>query len=408
MTDKASKIYLIANSIICVFVIAIMVIIGVNVAYDKCKELYCAIKAGAYTKEFSSTYEQGLNENFPQKNCFVDINGLAHRLFFQRQMNGVILLKNGQEHELLGTRSSDDILANADSLYQLSEWLNSKGIHFLWCQVPQKLGEEDDQLPLGLKDYANEIADTFLEKLAERKINYLDIRKCIKKDGIDRYSLYLSTEHHWSLKGGFYAFQQICDYLRENLGEDIPDFVTDLDYYNIDTYKSLGYFGQRTGWVFGGFDDFDLIYPKWETKQYSWAPHKKLFREGAFYDAIFYTEHLKMPWRERGLYATYIGGDWPLVVHHSETAPIDKTVMVLIDSYGTIPESFLTTTYKSVVALDLRWILRCDIGKTTVEYVEEYQPDIVIVMFNPNQIGYKDSEQFQFGISEIDSTQLTK
>ena len=247
--------------------------------------------------------------------------------------------------------------------------------------------------------------DEFLKNLAEKEVDYLDIRECIRKDGIDRYSLFLSTEHHWSAKGGFYAFVKICEYLKNKKDEEIPDYVTNIDNYNIDTYAnaSLGYYGQRTGWMFGGFDNFDLIYPKWQTVQNSWSPHNELFREGTFYDSVFLKDYLDYPWRERGLYGTYIGGDWPLVVHHSETAPVDKTIMILIDSYGTVTESFLTTVYKNVVAVDLRWVLRNNIGKTTADYIEEYKPDILIVMFNPNQIGVAESEQFQYGIGEAEA-----
>lgn len=45
-------------------------------------------------------------------------------------------------------------------------------------------------------------------------------------------------------------------------------------------------------------------------------------------------------------------------------------------------------------------MLRNNIGKTTVEFVEDYNPDLVIVMFNPSQLGYAESEQFQYGIPD--------
>ena len=392
----------VSNSIVSVVFVIIISIVCIRVIPNKMKELIHAIKSGTYNNEFATIYETELNESFPLKNYFIDINGLAHRAFLQREMNDVILLKNGHEHMLMEDRPDELIAENADSLKGLSVWLEERGISFFWCQVPQKLDEYAEQLPAGLEDYSNRVADVFLSYLDERGVRYLDLRESIKTDSIDRYSLFLSTEHHWSARGGFYAFQKICDYLRNNYDEEIPEYFTDLGNYNIVTYNngSLGYYGQRTGWMFGGFDDFDLIYPKWETHQSSWAPHKELLREGSFYDAIFYTDYLDDSWRDRGLYRTYIGGDWPLVVHHSDTAPINKTIMILIDSYGTIPESFLTTVYKNVIAVDLRWVLRNHIEKTTAEYVEEYNPDIVIVMLNPNQIGLPDFEQFKYGIEE--------
>ena len=396
-TEKARRR---ANAVIAFFFLAVLALVFFTVAPQKIDEIRNTIEAGSFTREFSSGFEQNLNATFPSQPVFVNMNGLARRLLLQREMNGVYRMKNGQQHMLMEDRDDQIIRENADSLQQFSEWLDARGIRFLWCQVPQKVNEEDALLPAGLKDYSNRVADQFSLYLEERNVPQLDFRKCIAEDGIERSSLFLKTEHHWSPQGGFYAFQKLCDCLRNRFGEEIPAYVTQLENYNIDTIErgSLGYYGQRTGWVFGGFDDFSLIYPKWETRQSSWAPHKELLREGSFYDAVFYTDYLNTPWWERGLYSTYIGGDWPVLVHQSETAPIDKTVMILIDSYGTVPESFLTTAYKQVVALDLRWVLRNQMGKTTAEYIEEYQPDIVIVMFNPNQIGLPNCEQFQYGI----------
>ena len=98
------------------------------------------------------------------------------------------------------------------------------------------------------------------------------------------------------------------------------------------------------------------------------------------------------------MYGMYIGGDFPLVLHKSETAKNDGTVMLFIDSFGTMVESYLTTAYQNVIAVDLRWILRNQMNVTAKELVEEYDPSNVIIMFNPNQLGYAESEQFRYGL----------
>ena len=391
-----------ANAVIAAVFLAVTALAFVCLAPARLYDLLRTVRDGGLTKEYTSALESDTNASFPKKDYFIDLNGLFHRLLLQREMNGVVLLENGIESECMSERNEEEIAANAASVKKLSAWLEARGISFLYCQIPMKNDPENNLLPEGLTDHSDRVADAFVQALRNDSVNCLDLRDCMRADGIERSSLYLRTEHHWSPAGGFYAFQKICGELSERFGEDIPGYVTDLANYRQTTYKrsSLGYFGQRTGWIFGGFDDFTLIYPGWETKQSSWAPHKELLREGSFSDAIFYTEYLDAPWRERGLYGIYIGGDWPVVVHHSETAPIDKTLMILIDSYGTIPEAFLTTAYQNVVALDLRWVKLTGMETTTVDFVEEYDPDIVIVAFNPNQLGSAGSEQFQYGLPD--------
>lgn len=73
-------------------------------------------------------------------------------------------------------------------------------------------------------------------------------------------------------------------------------------------------------------------------------------------------------------------GDYPLVIHKSKTADNEGTVMLFIDSFGTPVESFLTTAYQNVIAIDLR----CGWKETAVDFVNKYDPETVIVMFNPN------------------------
>ena len=155
---------------------------------------------------------------------------------------------------------------------------------------------------------------------------------------------------------------------------------------------------RSTGYLFSGFDNFSIIYPKFETNQTCEIVHKQVLRSGSFYEAIFDQSFKELPWRERGMYGMYIGGDFPLVLHKSETAKNDGTVMLFIDSFGTMVESYLTTAYQNVIAVDLRWILRNQMNVTAKELVEEYDPSNVIIMFNPNQLGYAESEQFRYGL----------
>ena len=269
----------------------------------------------------------------------------------------------------------------------------------MYVQVPWKHDAyEDTNWPVGIEDYSNENADTFLKELSIREVDCLDLREKFHLEG-DIYSKFLRTEHHWNAYGGFSAFQHICEYLRNVFGEEIDTKVFDINNYQVDVYRngSLGYYVSRTGYMFGGFDDFPIIYPKFETNQTCQIVHKQIVRRGSFYEAIFDQSFTKLPWRERGLYGMYIGGDFPLVIHKSETAKNDGTITLFIDSFGTMVESYLTTVYENVIAIDLRWILRNEMNITAKELVEEYNPSNVIIMFNPNQLGYAESEQFQYG-----------
>lgn len=346
----------------------------------------------------TDSYESNYNESFPQKTVFIDLNGLGHRIFAQRVVNGVVKLDNEMLSEGVPQRDLG-AKGNAENVKKIADWLTGRKCNFVYVQLPWKHDIcEDDNWPVGIEDYSNYNADVFLQELEKRNVNYLDLREKFHSDGAF-YSKFLKTEHHWNAYGGFAAFKYICEYLSNTFGEEINIDVQDIQNYQIDTYKngSLGYYASRTGYMFSGFDDFPVIYPKFETDQTCEIVHKQILRSGTFYESIFELSCMELSWRERGMYGMYIGGDFPLVIHNSKTAENEGTIMLFIDSFGTIVESYLTTAYQNVIAVDLRWILRNQMQITAKELVEKYEPSNVIIMFNPNQLGYTESEQFQYG-----------
>ena len=363
--------------------------------------LKAVIDGGSIVEQISG-FESRYNGAFVNKTAFVDMNGLGHRVLLQRQMSDVYLMGNGHVTGVVGQPPEEGIKANAESVKAFSDWFETeKGGNFIYVQVPMKNSKYDDQLPKGLPDYSNDTADRFLAFLGD-DVDKIDLRENMQADGVDFYSLYLKTEHHWNGYGGFYAFQEICQYMQENFGTEIDSAVLDINNYENIILKetSLGHYGQKTGQFFAGYDEFPILVPKFETQQSCFVTHRDVTRTGTFYDAVFDKDFLKAEKRNRGLYGMYIGGDFPLVIHESETAKNSETVMVFIDSYGTIVESYLTTAFRKVIAVDLRWVLRKGMEESAVDFIERYQPDTVIVMFNPNQIGSATSEQFQYGLPE--------
>ena len=401
----------IANNIISVIFIIICSALFIIIAPVQYSELTSAIKNGTITTGFSQEFEAEVNNSFPQKNFFVDLNGLFHRITLQREMNEVVLLKDGYGTQTVTMegRSEEMLWTNGKSLAAFNEWLADREKNLIYVQVPWKTTSDDLTLPQGVVEESNYIGDTFVSDLESLNVPCLNLNERIKDESIDRHSLFLKTEHHWSPQGGFWAFQEMSHFLMDNYGEAFDETHLDVNNYDEITYEngSLGYYGQRTGAWFVGYDDFTVMIPKFDTKQSCYIVHYNQTREGTFEDAIFDKEKLNLPQCERGLYGMYIGGDYPLVIHHSETASNSKKLMIFIDSFGTIPESYFTTIFQDVIAVDLRWIARKQMGFTACDLVEEYDPDYVIVTFNPNQLGgiekelgLPQSEQFIYGVPQ--------
>lgn len=368
-------------------------------------EWVSVLKNGTSTvADVTAGAEEAFNATFPKKTAFVNANGLIHKITLQRLMNGVYLLNNG--HGSAGVENASDItiLNNAKAVKGFSDWCQERGITFTWAQVPYKNEEGNSQLPAGMEDYSNDVTNRFLNNLDNFNVDYIDLRDSLSKSENGFYSNFYKTEHHWNCFGGFNAFVDICKHMEQEYGDSIDPVVLDRDNYQVDVYEGMhsGYYGDRVGNVFLPAEDFFLLYPKFETHQTCNIIHHDVTRTGNFYDAVFDQSFLTDD-HIHGMYGAYIGGDFPLVEHYSDTAQTDKTIVIFIDSFGTIPESFLTTAYKRVIAIDLRWVLRNGWTTTAVQYVERYDADHVVVMFNPNHIVFVDSEQFKYGVEDTAS-----
>ena len=93
------------------------------------------------------------------------------------------------------------------------------------------------------------------------------------------------------------------------------------------------------------------------------------------------------------LFRSHTGDDYPLVLYQNENAPSTKRILMIKDSFGLPLEGFLATAFREVETLDLRHLE----GKTGVEAIADFRPDVVIVMYNPYVM---EGECLQFGLDD--------
>ena len=81
-------------------------------------------------------------------------------------------------------------------------------------------------------------------------------------------------------------------------------------------------------------------------------------------------------------YVIYIGGDYPSVQHRNLSAPNQKKVLFLKDSFGLAIQAFLSTEFSAVDVIDPRYFTDAGIA----EYCEWTRPDLVIMMMSPSAV----------------------
>ncbi len=326
-----------------------------------------------WTADMGSPLETDIASNFVGRYSFVDLNGGMRRLLGIREMNGVIKLNNGNLF-MPFAKSPDETLESYAGLYaQLDGWadeIKGSDVPLLYCTVPYSSDKYDPMLPAGIEDYGNDDLDRFLSFLREKNVDTMDFREEFHKDGYSAYDMMYRTDHHWTTEAGLYAYGKIEDYLVEKLGCEVDPRIRDISNYTVTTYPKwhLGSYGQRTGSLFAGIDDFDLIEPDFETSITNGT------ETGTFSDLVLNLEPLSSrDFHSRYTYDAVL--DKALGNYRNLNARNDKKLLVITDSFGKAVCPYLIMGFG-----EMRYMYDGTILDVTPEYLREYQPDAIIVI----------------------------
>ncbi len=331
--------------------------------------------------EMGNAAETTYITNFTGKNDFINLNGFVRNASGQNEMNGVIKLNNGYLLTTMDQCSEERLDSCAQEVFVLNDYLKEKEIPFLYVTTPYTSCKYDPQLPTGVEDYGNENTDRFLAKLENGGVPTMDLREEMYLDGIDHYSMMYKTDHHWNTQCGFYAYTKLAEYMENTLECEIDPQVKDIDNYTITTYEEwhLGSRGQRTGIYYAGIDDFELITPNFETSL------NKGDETGTFAELAYDMEPLSN--RDYSSRYTY---DYVLqdatANYTNNLSYNDKKILVITDSMGLAVGGYMAMSFG-----EIRWVSNYTPWVLTPEMIDEYEPDMVIMLYYSGRISEADN-----------------
>lgn len=238
--------------------------------------------------------------------------------------------------------------------------------------TPYTLSKYDDQLPEGVNDYGNSVIDRMAAYARNQGIDVIDFREEMHNDGIDQYSLMYRTDHHWTTEAGVYAYGIYEKYIKEKTGCVMDDRISNAEHYQIENYKKwhLGSRGQRTGRYFAGIDDFKLYIPKFET-----TIQNDKGTIGSMQNMIYNME----PLQTKNVTSRYT---YDNVLEEScghyinLDCPNDIKVLMVGDSFSKAVNPFLLMGVS-----EMDFVSNEKKSVITPEYIESYDPDIVILQY---------------------------
>lgn len=338
-----------------------------------------------------SFIEDTYSEEFIGKYEFISANGAFHRLIGARVVNDRYRMDNGY---LTSISDKFDLDWHMENTVSFRDALQERDIPFVYVNTPYKIHKTDKQLPAGVEDYSNENTDFALSYLRKHNIPVLDLRECIASEGLDHYSMFYKTDHHWTAEAGFWATGKVTDFLaQQDSSFAVEESLLDASNFNFDVYEDvfLGSAGIRVGEIYAGLDDMTVISPKFDTRFTFTVESEDIHREGSFADTFLFMDLLTTDnMLQSDSYALYCRGCHDLLkIQNYGTGYAPKKILMLIDSFSNVVIPFMSLGYEQTHVIDLR-----KFEGDLMAYVDDYDPDAVVILYNPGAYGERSMFSF--------------
>lgn len=338
--------------------------------------------------------EAAVNRALDQNHAAINLYGAVQRCLGKRYVDDaggtpVARLSNGQLTFASITQFTDPS-ENAARTAEFAGRLRELEIPFLAVVAPTKLSFPQVEMPSGVPDYGNEIADAFLAAL-EGRADSFDLRPGFVRDGgAERF--FFQTDHHWTPEGALYACGLLMDELHGRFGFEALEEALSPDCYDVEVYEDffLGSQGKRVGVYYAGLDDFSVFSPKFETAFTCEIPERSLVRTGTFNEALCFEERLEAgdPFQTNP-YSYYSGGDWAESIMTNLHNPDGPRIVLIRESFSCALAPFLALQCSQLVTIDLRYYS----GDLPAE-VDALRPDLVLMLYSASSTRLP--ELFQF------------
>ena len=310
--------------------------------------------------EFGSEFETFFADQFPQRNTWVGINAYTTLAEGNNGASGVYNCKNGYLiNKPVSTENNLD--KNIGAVADFAKSIDTPTTVML---VPSTGYIADDVLPTFHDKYNDdEDISKISSTLSKDKIGFVDLRERFKSEYKNGSQLYYKTDHHWTTKGAYTGYQELC----KALG------VTPIDDSTLKKDSYPGFYG--TTYSSSGFwltppDNIEI----WSNPNNSSKNISVKITEGANIKtsgSMYFTDHLK----EDDKYPVFIDGNHALT-EITNTNAKNGTILLIKDSFSHSLAPFLAENYSKVVLVDLRYY-----KESVSDLVSAYNPEQVVVLY---------------------------
>ncbi len=266
------------------------------------------------------------------------------------------------------TFTENEITASCKKMSEKLSTLNKScmdvGAQFVYVGIPEQRSMLREDYPDYLEndnEYLNVVEKEFFKSLDDHGIEYINMMNIFKNE--DFRSYYSVTDHHYNIFGAFRTYTAIMDHLEKT---DKADGRLELSDFNLINLEH-NFFGSRARMIYKAYPIPDYL-SYYEPKE---AIPFDRYDSGVHINRIFF---VPKDVNEDITYNVYMGGDNAETYVYTNRPELPK-LLVFGDSFTNPLETLLYTSFDSMLAIDLRHN-----KKSIYEYINEYQPDVVLLV----------------------------
>ncbi len=311
--------------------------------------------------KFIPALEDYFKDHFAFRDMFVGGKAMMEKLLGKTENNGVYFAKNGYliQKYSAPSLSSLDRLANS-----VNRFVTNAQIPTTFLLAPTSNFVNEDLLPKNHVD-ANQkgTIDYFYGKLLG--VDTLDVSETLLSHN-EAEQLYFRLDHHWNGEGAYYAYVAFCKSLgieAKSLAEF--DRVLKSNNFNGTMYSQSGYY-------FNQPDELYYYLPKFE---------EELTVTYVASNRVVNTLYEEKWLDQKDKYASFLDNNHPLITIENAKAESEETLLLVKDSYANIFVPFLTSHFKTIHVIDLRFN-----NSVLSEYVKMNEIDRALFLYNAQGI----------------------
>lgn len=331
--------------------------------------------------QYFSKWETYISDHIYGRNNWIKNYTILNMAAMGRaKINNIVLGEEGFLLPFIAHKGQDpfnteeNLDAMAKQMKELQEKIEQYGGSFCFVGIPGQASIHRDYYPSQFQNNSqllDQAEQLMFENLEKQGIAYVNMNKAFKSNPDKEY--YYRTDHHYNFEGAYLTYSEIMKMLQQKsaMKLDAPVQKSELDIVTLPN-------------PFGGSRNRQIyyLYPQNEKIQLGYfkkpIPYEK-FTNGKPDPKFYFFSNDKNAMVN---YSVYMGGDLAETVIKTNRKQLPN-LLIFGDSYTNAIEPLMYYHFNETRILDLRHYKQMSL----IKYIEEYKPDMVIMLRDDGNYG---------------------